>query len=40
MTLRSFTVPQDWLWAFPAQLRWKAKKASFRGARAISEIPL
>ncbi|KAI5673355.1 hypothetical protein M9H77_13719 [Catharanthus roseus] len=28
------------LWAFPAQLRWNAKKATSRGARVISKIPL
>nr|GMC85475.1 hypothetical protein Iba_chr04dCG1760 [Ipomoea batatas] len=28
-TLLNFTVPWDWVWAFPAQLRWKAKKGSF-----------
>jgi hypothetical protein len=40
VTLWSFIVPWDWLWAFPVQLRWKAKKAPFWGAQAISEIPL
>lgn len=29
-TLWSFIIFWDWLWAFPAQLRWKAKRLSSR----------